>query len=105
MLPNRLRLIVCPKCGFGIKIDPSRAFTCKCGYSTKDNPPIIREENQENIPKYALERKNKCEKCDIYNNYRCPDIELGCRPAYIAYIRDPKTKCPRGVWGPVEENS
>jgi endogenous inhibitor of DNA gyrase (YacG/DUF329 family) len=93
MQNNQLR-ITCPQCGFGVYIDPSRKFVCKCGYTSLSGdqiPPRI-------ISQLESDRIKICEGCENYNNYRCKNIDLGCRITFLEVITNNNTSCPLHKW-------
>jgi hypothetical protein len=94
-MQNNKRRVTCPKCGFGITIDISRKFVCKCGYDSTGSEPLkIRV-----IPEWEIRRVGLCQGCPNYHDYRCTKVEFGCRPAFIQFVQDPNAQCPIGRWG------
>jgi hypothetical protein len=89
------RIVSCPQCGFTIKIDPSRKFVCKCGYSTDSM-------SFNGVEEWVIDRHQICEKCPEFNNDRCNKIELGCRPAFFKYIRNSQSECPLIKWTKIQ---
>ena len=91
MPPDQRRIVVCPQCGFGIKIDPTRKYVCKCGNGGGFLP-------EQPLSEWMIVRRNICENCPKFHNDRCDLIELGCRPEFIRCIRNEQAKCPLGKW-------
>lgn len=102
MQDNQLRIIfVCPNCRFGVKIDPTRRFICRCGYDTMASTSTPINTNME----IANKRIAICAICEHHNNYRCVNVELGCRPAFMDLIQNGKASCPLNKWGPIVQET
>ena len=91
---------ICPKCGCKvphIKIFPIR---CACGHvetqETFYKTSIL--DQSYTFLTLAKERKVACVCCSAHHGDRCDKIDAGCRSAFINFLNNPKSKCPRDRW-------
>ncbi|MHB8953574.1 MAG: hypothetical protein ACYC4U_11440 [Pirellulaceae bacterium] len=93
-MPGQL-IFSCPKCGIKVRVPADHhTIRCACGYRQWGSSNLEADESL-HMPE---ERRQRCVECEKFGNYRCSEIDRGCRRTFLDVANDPQENCPLGKW-------